>query len=122
MYRVVALGLLFLVAAACGGGGAANDDPTPTATPEAPTVVETVAGARAEGTPIPEGTNPDGTYTVAAGDTLWDIAARFNTTVEVLVSANELPDADSLVVGQVLKVSVEAAATPETATVTVTPQ
>ena len=44
-------------------------------------------------------------YTVAVGDTLWDIAVRFDTTVDELVRLNNLPDAESLAIGQELKVS-----------------
>jgi hypothetical protein len=41
-------------------------------------------------------------YTVAAGDTLGSIAARFGTTVEALRSINNLPDRNVLSVGQKL--------------------
>lgn len=43
-----------------------------------------------------------GTYTVVAGDTLWLLARRFSTTVEALVSANNLANPDQIAVGQVL--------------------
>lgn len=45
------------------------------------------------------------TYTVKAGDTLSQIAAKFNTTVSNLVSLNDITDPDYIVVGQVLIVS-----------------
>lgn len=56
------------------------------------------AGPEAEGealgaTPEPPSTpalNEDGTYTVQAGDSAYDIAAQFGTTVEELAAANEL--------------------------------
>jgi LysM repeat protein len=41
-------------------------------------------------------------YLVRSGDTLTAIASRFHTTVAALVAANDLPDPDVLVVGQVL--------------------
>lgn len=44
------------------------------------------------------------TYTIAAGDTLFDIAQRSNSTVDTLVSANCLVDAGVISVGQVLYV------------------
>ena len=43
------------------------------------------------------------TYTVVAGDTLFSIASRFNTTVPELISLNNLSNTN-LVVGQVLRI------------------
>ncbi len=43
------------------------------------------------------------TYTVQQGDTLGSIAQRFGTTVRELVALNKLTDADSIGIGQVLK-------------------
>lgn len=48
------------------------------------------------------GTTPQ-TVTVAKGDTLWDIATRYNTSVTALMSANNMPDT-SIKVGQTLKI------------------
>ncbi|GAI35109.1 unnamed protein product [marine sediment metagenome] len=42
------------------------------------------------------------TYTVRAGDALAKIAAQFGTTVEEIVEANEIEDANRIEVGQVL--------------------
>ncbi len=44
----------------------------------------------------------DTSYTVQPGDTLTKIAARFNVTVEAIVRANHLKDANSIWVGQTL--------------------
>ncbi len=41
-------------------------------------------------------------YIVQAGDTLWDIASRFDIALDDLMAANELTDADVLSVGQEL--------------------
>ena len=43
------------------------------------------------------------TISVSAGDTLWDIAERYNSTVPLLISANELAS-EGLRVGQVLRI------------------
>lgn len=42
------------------------------------------------------------TYLVQSGDTLWDIALRFETTVEAIVAANALTDETDLSIGQEL--------------------
>jgi LysM repeat protein len=44
-------------------------------------------------------------YTVAAGDTLYDIAIRFNTTVNAIMQANGLTST-SLAIGQKLIIPV----------------
>jgi LysM repeat protein len=44
------------------------------------------------------------TYTVKPGDTLSAIAARFDTTVSAIVNLNDLNNANSLRVGQKLKI------------------
>ncbi len=41
-------------------------------------------------------------YTVAAGDTLLDIASRFGTTTEAIAQLNSLADPNALILGQVL--------------------
>ncbi|MDD4839938.1 MAG: glycoside hydrolase family 18 protein [Clostridia bacterium] len=46
-------------------------------------------------------------YVVRSGDTLWKIANTFNTSVEAIVSSNELPEPNNLVVGQALVIPVE---------------
>jgi LysM repeat protein len=51
------------------------------------------------------------TYVIQAGDTLWDIALRFDTTVEAIVDANGLANAEDLQVGQEIQIP-EAAAAP----------
>ena len=47
---------------------------------------------------------PVGSYVVAPGDTLGDIAARFGVTVDALVAANNIADPNLVQVGQVLAV------------------
>lgn len=42
----------------------------------------------------------DPSYIVVAGDNLWTIAQRFNTTVEAIQGINSLPDRSTLRVGQ----------------------
>jgi LysM repeat protein len=50
-----------------------------------------------QGGPVPQ------TVTVAKGDTLWDIASRYNTSITALMSANNMADT-SIQVGQHLKI------------------
>src|SRR5205823_841509 len=70
-----------------------EDTPTP-ASPAGP-----AAGA---GTPTATPGIPD-EYKVVAGDTLAQIAIRFNTSVEALVAWNDIERADSTFVWQVLR-------------------
>jgi LysM repeat protein len=62
--------------------------PKPTATPEPPT-------------PVP--TARPNTYTVQPGDELKHIAAENNVSIWTLIANNDIPNPDSLRVGQVLK-------------------
>ena len=48
------------------------------------------------------GGEPQGTYTVVAGDTLWVIAARYDLSVEELAAANGITDVNDLSPGQEL--------------------
>lgn len=91
------------------GGGAptdqtppANPDATEVQNPEQGTAEGEGAGERqGEGTSTEPSAN-DGTYIVAAGDTLYAIAVRFNVTMEALSAANGITDPSSIQVGQVL--------------------
>lgn len=51
-----------------------------------------------------------GTYTVVSGDTLSGIAQRYNTSYQTLQALNNIPDANKIYPGQVLKVTGAAAA------------
>ncbi len=55
-------------------------------------------------TPLPS------TYTVGQGDTLWDIAVRFNLDIETLIAANPTLNPDYLMPGDVILLSPGAAA------------
>lgn len=76
----------------CNRGGDAGQ---PTA---APSAAITTAPARPSPSPSPE----DEIYTVKSGDTLSEIAQRFDTTVEALVEENDLEDPDVLGIGDKL--------------------
>jgi LysM repeat protein len=69
--------------------------PTPTPRPVEPAV------AAVQPTATPQ---RGGTYTVQPGDELKHIATRNNVSIWKLISSNEIPDPDSLRVGQVLKI------------------
>lgn len=72
----------------------------PTATPKpTPTAVPTP-------TPVPPSPTPvkGRTYTVQKGDELKNIAAQYNVSIWKIIDTNDIPDPDSLRVGQVLKI------------------
>ena len=71
---------------------------TPTATPQAEATAEPTATPTATAEPTTE------LYTVTAGDTLFSIARRFNTTTQALIELNGLSNSDLIYVGQQLKV------------------
>lgn len=91
---IVGLGALVLVA--CGGGASAT--PTPTPSP-----IATVSATPAAGPPLatPTPAAPE-TYVIEAGDTLSDIAERFDIDLDVLIAANGITDPTLLQIGQVL--------------------
>lgn len=66
--------------------------------------------ARAQDAPAAE----SATYTVVPGDTLFEIAQRFGVTLEDLIAANSIANADLLEVGQILVIP-DPAALPDAA-------
>ena len=91
-------------------------------TPPVPTIVPLSTQGPQPTSPAPSCTprNDWPVYTVEAGDTLYSIADRSDTTVDTLQAANCLADANIIVVGQGLRVPKqpeprEPAATPEPA-------
>ena len=86
------------------GAEAGQATPVPAAqgTPAAPTPVPvmTTPGAQTGGTT----TGPTFTYTVMAGDTLSSVAEKFGVSVEALVQLNGMGDANTLALGQELKI------------------
>ena len=110
-------------AGTAGAQGLTDPDTVATSTPWAtpPAVVYV------EGGPGPTGPGA-GTYTVQAGDTLFDIALRFEVGVEELMEVNDITDPASLSIGQTLVIPgegpgvvPEGTATPEGEAATATP-
>jgi len=75
---------------------APSPEPTPIVTPIPATPAPTPLV-----TPAPTGSS---IYTVRSGDTLWDLAVRFNTTVKALQTLNGIGPNDALHIGQKLKI------------------
>lgn len=57
-----------------------------------------------------------GTHKVVSGDTVWDLARKYNTTVAAIIKANGLSASATIRVGQSLTVPGAAGATPAAAT------
>jgi LysM repeat protein len=82
---------------------AATTIPLPTQAPAAPTELPPVATA----TPItPEATvlASYSEYTVQKGDILYTLAQKFDVTVEQILAINDIPNPQSLSVGQVIRI------------------
>lgn len=84
-------------------------EPSPSATPSPsaagsadPSPSQPSASATPDPTDVPAGSAPS-TYTIRSGDTLSGIAATFGTTVDALTQLNDITDASTLRIGQVLK-------------------
>jgi hypothetical protein len=100
LYRGVGL-LLALAAvliAACAGGPATTPEPTPS--PGAHFVMDTPMAPVSEPpySPAPEMLK----YTVQEGDTLYDIALRYDVSMEELIRINKLSNPNDLALGQEL--------------------
>ena len=80
--------------------------PLPTATPIPANIFR--------GTKIP--------YNVRTGDTLAAIASKFNSTVDDIVKANNLKDANAIAVGQLLQIPVNLVTPTATRPPTSTPR
>ena len=86
--------------------------PAPTPLPTAiPPVVQTPTPSPA---PAPAPAQPSaGVYVVQPGDTLYDIATRFNVTVDDLAALNGIDDPAQIFAGQELQIPPSEGATPE---------
>jgi LysM repeat protein len=85
--------------------GAGEGAPAPAATPVATPVAETPAAPAAPKAPASSAaaSNPS-EYSVKAGDTPWAIARQFNVPFNKLMSANGISNAQSLQIGQKLRI------------------
>ncbi len=84
-----------------------------TTVPESETTVpesETTVPESETTVPEPETTVPEPTeyteYTVVSGDTLSSIARKYGTSVEILQSYNGIEDANSIIVGNIIKIPI----------------
>jgi len=85
----VAVSTCAVLAAACSGGGHPHLTTAATVAPTTTAVVTTT-------------TTPPVTYTVKRGDTLGSIAKQFGGTVDALIAANHITQANLITEGQVL--------------------
>ena len=112
---LMGLGVLFmamLILPNFSGGGSSAPQTLPASEQQPAGITSTDAAAISEAPvlqepvvslpPVSESVAASETYLVQSGDTLWDIALRFETTVESIVVANELTDETGLSIGQEL--------------------
>jgi LysM repeat protein len=85
---------------------AAIDSAEPTATSQpAPTSPTSTEGGVSAATAAPTGATATYIeYTVQKGDLLNDIAKKYNVTTKAILAINEISNADSLTIGQVLRI------------------
>lgn len=69
-----------------------------------------VAGSASSSPPPTSSSGRTGTYTVKAGDTLYDLGIAWGTTADAIASANKIADPAGLQIGQVIKMPGSAAA------------
>jgi LysM repeat protein len=99
--NVVVSAVTVLIVISIFGGGRRDPRATPTATVD---VLGQVDRAVPSATPTTAPSPTPHTYTVRVGDTLSDIAEVLDVSVEALMEANRLTDANTLTAGQVLLV------------------
>lgn len=121
LFCAVAAGAGYIVASAssAGSGIASTLDPLPTtlansaptlapaAEPTSPPAPEPTAAPAAEPTAAPAAAPPTEAfveYTVQRGDLLLAIATQYGVTVKEILAVNDVPNPDSLRVGQVLRI------------------
>ncbi|GAC1317069.1 MAG: hypothetical protein NVSMB2_10420 [Chloroflexota bacterium] len=84
---------------------AADSGPPPTLVPPPPTPKPAATAVVAEPAPKPTDVPlPNAPYTVRPGDELKSIAAQSGVSIWKIIQANDIPNPDSLRVGQVLKI------------------
>lgn len=95
--------VLVLALAACGNGDEdeGTEETTPAGTSQPVETTDPVTEPD-EPTPTPTAEPEPETYEVQQGDTLWDIAERFGTSVDAIVEANDLDDPSSIFPGDEL--------------------
>lgn len=107
MYRLIALAMAALLLAAC---TITLPEPPPVNLPTQPVVLEITpaptldidATATFMADQLRPTATPVGLYVVQPGDTMSELATRFDTTVEEILVANELSDPNALQVGEEL--------------------
>lgn len=79
-------------------GPSPTPSPIPTASPSSSPTASATPSSTPKATATPRGTST--TYVVKRGDILSAIAARFGVSVQAIVAANDLADANHIIVGQ----------------------